>query len=483
MKLYFEILKALSKKYILKKNTGIVIKDACENMGIVYIKLAQILSTQNVGNVFTEEDRRYLSSICDNCKPISFDKIKSIIESEYNKSLDEIFSSIEEQPVGSASISQVHRATLKDGKVVAIKIKRKDITKSIESDINRIRKLMNRYGKLFGFKNIIGGNKALDLYLQWIYEETDFKHEKENIKKYKRFGDSVNGSVKDTKEIKVPMVYDELCTDNIIVMDYVDSKTINQMELNESNKQKIGKALNSYLQLSFNALFNDKKIIFHGDPHGGNIYIDDDDNIGFLDMGLLFELSEEDSKMTREFFLAAFLGNHKKIYELLMPYGKLGTTNKEDFKKEISIYCDKIKNMPVTSYFMEMVNICLKYEISPPDFLFCMTKAFVCLDGISGFSENITKATELLKKQVTEFYVKRTIEDTYNLTIEGLSLAPRLIQSTLKYGLVRGLVEEIPAIEKVQLNLKESLDNYREILDFFIPSNCDNPFQNVKRDK
>lgn len=164
MKLYIEIVKLLFKKFILRKNNGIVIKSFAEKMGIVYIKMAQMLATQNYGNLFTEEDRKMLASICDDCNVIKFSKIKEILEEEY-KDLDNIFMFIEESPVGSASISQVHRAVLRNGEEVAVKIKRKDITNTIDKDIKRIRKIVHRFGKIINFKNFTGGDHALDLYL------------------------------------------------------------------------------------------------------------------------------------------------------------------------------------------------------------------------------------------------------------------------------------------------------------------------------
>ena len=77
-------------------------------------------------------------------------------------------------------------------------------------------------------------------------------------------------------------------------MEFIKYKTLNQLELNEDNCNKIKTALNSYISSSLYAMFNGLPIVFHGDPHNGNIYIDESGNIGFLDMGLLFELSEED---------------------------------------------------------------------------------------------------------------------------------------------------------------------------------------------
>ena len=284
MKLYIQLIKLLFNKFILKKDNGTIIKNFSEKMGIVYIKLAQILATQNYGNLFTEKDRQMLSGICENCNPINYDEIEEILKQEYGTILNNIFSFISKEPVGSASVSQVHKAILKTGEEVAIKIKRKDITKTIDKDIKRIKKIVHRFGKFINFNNFTGGDHALDLYLEWIYQETDFVHEKENIKTYCNFANSVNGKVSGTKKIKVPKLYEEYCTDNVIVMEFIPIQTINRLELTDENKIKITTALNSYIKSSFWALFNDKQLVFHGDPHSGNICIDEDNNIYFLDM-------------------------------------------------------------------------------------------------------------------------------------------------------------------------------------------------------
>ena len=141
MKLYVQVIKLLFLKFILGKNNGVVIKKFSEKMGIVYIKLSQMLATQNFGNLFTENDRQMLSSICDGCNPILYSEIEEILREEYGKDLENMFRFIEQKPVGSASVSQVHRAILQTGEEVAIKIKRKDVTKTIDKDIKRIREI------------------------------------------------------------------------------------------------------------------------------------------------------------------------------------------------------------------------------------------------------------------------------------------------------------------------------------------------------
>lgn len=463
MKLYIQIFKLLFNKFIFKKNNGLIIKDFAENMGIVYIKLAQMLATQNYGKLFTEDDRKMLSSICDNCNPISYDEIEKILKQEYGTNLESIFSFIEKEPIGSASVSQVHRAILNTGEEVAIKVKRKDIINTIEKDIKKIRKIIHKFGKFVNFNNFTGGDHALDLYLEWIEQEIDFTHEKENIKIYQKFTDSVNGKVSCTKKIKVPKLYEKYCTDNVIVMEYIRSCTINKMELNNENKKNITNALNSYIRLSFWAMFNDKKIVFHGDPHGGNICIDEDGNICFLDMGLLCVLSDNDAKLCRKFFLTAYSGNYEKLYDILVSYGNMDEEKKKAFKNDCKKYCEDVKKKDVTYYFIDMINICLNYEFVPPDFLFSVAKAFVCLNGISYFSENKCTARELLQTQTMEFLVKRSLKDFKGIGVDSLHITPKAISNTLKYGLAN-TIAKVTTNSKIKNDVIVSLEDLKETL-------------------
>ena len=412
MKLYLELIKGVLKKFIFSKNSGEVIKDFSSNMGIVYIKLSQILSTLNIGKYFTEEDRINLSSICDNCKPISFRKIKRILKKEYGGNLNKIFKYIDKKPIGSASISQVHKCILFNGEEAALKIKRQDITDNMERDILKIKKLIHRCGKLFHFGNFKGADKALDLYLSWIMDEVNFDKERENIKKYYSYLESVNSKVSGVL-LKCPKVYDEYCTSNVIVMEYVKYKTINKMELNSVNKDIIVNAINSYIKYNFYAMFNDLPIAFHGDPHSGNLAIDDNGNLWFLDMGLLFVLSTEESKFCREFFLTIYMGDYEKLYNMLIIYGNLSVKQKIEFKKDVKKYINSVRDKNVTHYFIDLIGVCLKYEFVPPSFLFSMGKSFICVYGISNFSLNKVGARELLKDQVSLFLIKKGINDLF----------------------------------------------------------------------
>lgn len=454
----------LFRKFILRRRTGIVVKSFAESMGVVYIKLAQVLATQNYGNLFTEEDRILLSGICDDCNPISYDEVENFLKVEYGNDLSKIFRSIDQQPIGSASVSQVHHAILRTGEEVAIKIKRKDITRTIDHDIARIRRIIHRFGKIVHFRNFTGGDRALDLYLEWIRQETDFAHEIKNIKTYQSFANNVNGRVRDTTKIRVPKLYEQYCTNNIIVMEFIKIPTINKLELTASNKRRIVTAFNSYIQLSFWAMFHDQKIVFHGDPHSGNICVDEAGNIYFLDMGLLCALDEADAKLCRTFFLTAYTGNYEKLYEMLSNYGELDDDKRVAFKEDCRKYCEQVKTQEVTYYFINMINVCLNYEFVPPDFLFSMAKAFLCLNGISNFTNNKVAAHDLLREQVVEFLMRRSFDDCKNVMKDGALAIPRVIESTFESGFLP-TISQIVVNGELKRDVVDSLDHLCETLE------------------
>lgn len=411
MKLLRELIRLFVNKFIAKKSNGECARTFCVNMGIVYIKLGQILAMQNINGVFSEDDRQDLLSICDSCNPVPFKEIKKIIKEEYGNNLP--FSHIYKAPIGSASVSQVHKAILKEnGDIVAIKVKRRDIESTIEKDLAQIKFFVKHFGWMVNITNLVGSYNALNFYLQWIREEVNFIHEASNIESYTNFAKNVNGKISECTNIVVPKLYKEYCRKDIIVLEYIPYNTISVLKADKDNSDKINKAMESYIKLSFYALFNNIPVVWHGDPHAGNIYIDDEGNIGFLDMGLIFELTEDEQAMTLEFFFCAYFGDYERLYDMLEPYiKKEGESKKKQFKHACKVYCKNIKSKPITSYFMDLVWVCLEYNISPPDFLYGMAKAFVCLFGIDVVYRNTTTGKSVVEKQVIEYILKDVLNN------------------------------------------------------------------------
>ncbi len=410
MRLYFYGLIALLRHFVLRQNTGQVICDFAEKMGVVYIKVAQILAMQNIGEVFTETDRERLASICDHCNPIEFQEIARTIELEYGQPIHEIFQYVDPEPLGSASISQVHRGVLNDGRVVAIKVKRRDVARKVERDIRQIKRLVHRFGKFAKLRNFIGSDYALEYYTDWIYKECNFEKEQIHLVRYREFAESVNGKVEGAHKILAPKVYREFCTKNIIIMEYIDQPTVNQLTLTPENKTKISEAVNTYLRLSFYALLNGLPVVFHGDPHAGNVYLDSDGNVGFLDMGLVFEFQGEDSKFVQDLFLYSYMNRPEELLDILLEHSKFEKVDRETLLIGIKRELKRLHSIPVPQFFIEMIGLFTQYDVAPPMLLYEIAKAFVALYGMGNVVDNSVSTNELLAEQITEFYVRRAAD-------------------------------------------------------------------------
>lgn len=410
MKIIGQLLLLLFNKVLCRKSNGYCLKVFCSSMGMAYIKLCQMLALQNIGNLFTEKDRLDVLSICYDVNPIPYHVIRKELESEYGSNLRKYFKHISKKPIGSASVSQVHICKLCTGEDVVLKIKRQDVMSSINKDVSTIRFLCKHFGWLVGVTNHATAS-AWDYYLKWLMEETDFRHEVNNIRILQRFADNVNNKVSETKMLIVPKVYEEYCTDNVIVMQYMPYKTINKID----DHEKIANALNSYIRQSFYALFNDIPVVYHGDMHPGNIFIDNEGNLGFLDMGLVFEINSHDANLTRQLFLSEWLKDTEKLSKILRPWFKGTDSQYELFKSALVNTVDKLPDKCVSSYFMDIVFLCLDVDLTPPYFLFCMAKAFVCLFGADSLYTNDLTCRDMLSDLVLEYIATESYSEGVKL--------------------------------------------------------------------
>jgi len=454
----------LFQKFILRRSTGRVVCDFAEKMGTVYIKMAQILAMQNIGEIFTEDDRQRLAEICDHCQPVPFQRIETVIQNELPEAILAQVQSIDPEPLGSASISQVHHACLNDGTEIVFKVKRRDITKGIEHDVRQLKRCIRRFGRFTVLQNFLGSDKALSLWAEWIYSETDFDRERRNLESYREFATNVNGKIRGSKNICVPQIYSEFCTENIIAMEYISAPTVNQIELNSKNKAVISRGLNDYISLSFWALLHGETVIFHGDPHGGNIYFDQSGNIGFLDMGLVFVLDGEESQYVRTLFLNAYLNKPEEIADMLIAKSEHNDYNRNDLIADIQVELVKFHQINVTNFFINMINVFVHYDIAPPEILFKMAKAFLALYGINTFIGNTTNVEDLLAKQVVEFYVHRTYDDLQSLSHSGLKTMSNILTSCLHEGLMSGCITSILSLDQLSEECTTFIKDGQELL-------------------
>ena len=251
-----------------------------QELGPTFIKLGQTLSTRPdlVGRKIANE----FAKLQDDNPPIEFDVIRGVVERELGHPLDEIFSSFESKPLGSASIGQVHSAILKSGEKVAVKIQKPGVEKFIRSDISIMQFLAKRIDSYVPQFKIYNVPAIVEEFKRSILKEIDYENEAMNLK---RFG----YNFRNDETVHVPKLYSKYSTVKVITMENIGGKKIS--EITEAD------GFDLKLVAEHGAISYFKQVIdhgfFHADPHPSNIYILDDNVICYIDFGMMGVLDDE----------------------------------------------------------------------------------------------------------------------------------------------------------------------------------------------
>ena len=348
-----------------------------EELGSSFIKLGQLLSTRK--DFIGEEFEKEFSKLQDMTPSFSYDIVKTIIEREFGKPIDMVFSSFDEEPIASASLAQVHKAVLKNGEVVAVKVQRPDIEKQIREDIRVIRHLLVLLNNHFPDLKDHDFSMIIDEFERSIFKEIDFKQELINIKKFKMM--FINDNY-----IFVPKVYDHYSTKYVLTMEFVDGVKVSELNKFEEdyNPKLIAKRINeSFFKQIFVYGF------FHADPHPGNLFILKNNVVCYFDYGMIGHIDEE------------FKDNLAKLFVYLINYDMNGIinqlTNMGLFDDEVDIselkynimdimdiyYGTKLKDIQLGKIMNEMTLLFTRHKIKLPREMILISRAIIIIEGVS----------------------------------------------------------------------------------------------------
>jgi ubiquinone biosynthesis protein len=253
-----------------------------EGMGPTFVKLGQLLSSRT--DVLPAPYAEALARLQDDVAPFAFEDVERIIESELGVRPNKIFRLLEREPVAAASLSQIHRAELRDGRVVAVKVQRPGISAVIERDLealDRAARFFDRHtraGRRYAFTEII------DEFRQKIGEELDFEHEALNLIK-------LADNLAEFDKLAVPAPYEDFTSRRVLTMEFVDGRkitTLSQLSLNELEGAPLaGQLFRAYLKQILVDGF------FHADPHPGNVLLRADGRVAILDLGMAGRVGPE----------------------------------------------------------------------------------------------------------------------------------------------------------------------------------------------
>lgn len=403
----------------------------CEELGPSFIKFGQIIS--NHPDLFDIGLIKELEKLQDKVPPLSNQAALAAIEKELGKTVGEAFAWFEETPFASASMAQVHRAILKTGEKVAIKIQRPGIKEIIFSDIiimEDMAKIFNRRIPSLRHFDPVGLVKNFE---ESIKRELDFIHESINLQ---RFRNNLNEDLKDEGYITCPKVFREFTTERMLVLEFIDGIKISDVErLTSSNldpkiiAERLAKAY-------FNQVFNHG--FFHADPHPGNILILPKNRICLLDFGMMGNIMKRDIHLLCHLFLAVETKDIKKIVRLLQQLSdNMVVKNTQKIYADINefVYNNAARNIhanEMSTLLLGLRDIIVEHELKVPSHFFLLVRSMATLEGV------ITKLSpELELSKIGMPYFIRVISRDRN----PIEVAKRLFNSIYEAGLY---LDELP---------------------------------------
>ena len=305
-----EITSVLHRYHITRGVTPEKLRLILEDLGPTYVKLGQIMSLHSdiLPKAYCEELMKLTSDV----KPMPFDEVESVLNESYGKDWHQIFSSIEKEPIGSASIAQVHRAMLQDGSDVIIKVRRRGIYTMMKRDIDLLHKAVRVLpAAVPKLKNIVDLDMVLDELWEVAQEEMDFTREAANMRE---FADNNRSIIYTT----TPELYSEYTTHHVLVMEYIGGFAINDARALKGNGYDLKEIGQKFANNFIKQVMDDG--FFHADPHPGNVKIRYG-KIVWLDMGMMGRLTDRDRRIMVRGVEAIAMHDISKVTDAVLDLG------------------------------------------------------------------------------------------------------------------------------------------------------------------
>ena len=333
---------------------------AMEELGPAFIKLGQLLATRPdmVGNEIADD----LKLLRDNTPVTPFDEIRQVIEGELGQPLEEVYSEFNEEPLGSASIGQVYKATLKEnGMDVAVKVQKPGIREVIEPDVVVLNKLAETVDKHISGSRVYNLPAMAREFERSIFKELNYMEEVKNINK-------ITNNFKDVEYIKIPEVYPEYCSSKLINMELIDGYEVTELydkEIEGINNAEIAQyGCQSYLKQVLIDGF------FHADPHPGNLFVTRDNRLCYIDFGMMGVVNDTFRSNFAQLILLLLDGNsHHLINQLLYMNIITPEQNTDEFKEDVDDLLNAYIGVDMDQMdgiFDDLMNVMINHNIVLP---------------------------------------------------------------------------------------------------------------------
>lgn len=415
-----------------------------EAMGPTFIKLGQLLSTR--ADFLPPAYLEALAKLQDNIDPFPFETVEEIVSSELKVRISKAFLEFDREPLAAASLGQVHKAILRNGQRVAVKVQRPDIGKTILEDLNALEDIVTTLekhtetAKKYSFVDILAEFKKT------LISELDYRLEAQNLVR-------LSGYLKDYEDIIIPQPIEDYCSGKVLTMDYVRGTKITSLSpltRLDFDGRKLGEDL-------FKAYLDQVLIhgFFHADPHPGNVFLTDDKRIALIDLGMVARIDPYMREKLLKLLLHISEGRGRDAADVAMELGTITEYfNKEMFVKRVSEFVVKtqdatLQQIQVGRVVVELTRIAADNGIRASSELTMLGKTLLNLDLIGRTLVPDFDPNEIIREH-TESITRRHLMKTFS--------AGNIISSVLE---LREFVTLLP--KRLNTILEGLLDNQFEI--------------------
>ena len=402
------------------------IRQALAELGPTYIKLGQLLSTRPdlVGVQLADE----LAKLQTRVPADSAEQVRESVAGELGQPVDEIFAEFDDQPMASASIGQVHRARLKTGELVVVKVQHHGIQETVRNDLEvlaAIAQLVQRLPEFAPYRPV----ETVAEFSRTLRRELDFGREERNLL---HFSARTAGST----HIRIPQPYSELCTSRVLTMELLEGLPLTDIAQLKQAGFDLEEVARRGAEFYLDTVFSDG--YFHADPHPGNLLLQPGNVIALLDFGMVGRIDECLREQIEDMLFAIIQHDSNRLTDLVVrighpPHGLNDAALRSDVTDFVTHYASQpLERLSLASALTEMTEMMFRYRISLPPQVAMLLKVLITLEGTG-------------KRLSPEFSLIELLQPFHRKALlRRLSPARRIRRMRRLYQEVEHLVEILP---------------------------------------